>query len=587
VTPDVFARLFNPLPHAYLLVRSSGLIEAANREAQRLLGTHATGQGSVLPAISENGAVQRYLHLCCRSGSLLPGAVTLQTAEGPARFRAHCGAVEHGHDPLLLLQLEAQASASQQFLALNEKIAQLNREISERRRAQEQLQEQATELEHMASELEQTVEELQEQSEAAGAAQNRAERVAQRMSTLADAGDALASSLDARDTLQQLAEVAVRALADYCITYVIDEDGNLRRTAGAHADPALRPEIDRLIETHPIERGGVTPILLSGQAALATEIPKEMLVRAAADEDHLQILLALNPTSSIVAPFQARGRTVGAIAVARSTGRTAYNADDLSVVEELASRAALVLDNSRLYDEAQRASRAKSAFLATMSHELRTPLNAIVGYTDLLDAEIAGTLVEGQKQQLSRIRSAADHLRSIIEEILSFARIEANKEQLRTERVDIGSVVSDSVELMRPSLEHRNLQLELNHTAGVSIETDPGKLKQILLNLLGNAVKFTISGRITVTVSGNEQGARIAVSDTGIGIPAADVARIFEPFWQVDYGTTRHVGGTGLGLTVSRRLAQLMGGDITVESELGRGSTFILSLPQEPPATSD
>jgi signal transduction histidine kinase len=586
VNASDFGRVFNPLPDGFLLLTSGGRIEAASRAAARLLGMDSIAQGTSLAdmAAGEADNVLQYLQRCARSGSLLPGALALKTGNGVVRLRAQGAVVQPGPEPLLLLRLQPQESASQQFLALNEKIVQLNREINERRRAQEQLQEQALELEYVAAELEQTVEELQHQSEAAAVAQAQAELAASRFQTLAEAGAALATSLDHRATLQELAAAAVRTIADYCIAYVVNADGRLERVAGAHADPTRAVLLERLIAHYPEERGGVAGIILNGQAVLAAEVTDDMLVGTAADDAHLRLLRELGPTSSIVAPLQARGRTLGALAVARTAGHSRYTKDDLALVEELADRAALALDNARLFHEAQRANRAKSVFLATMSHELRTPLNAIVGYADLLDAEVTAPLEEGQRQHLFRIRSAADHLRTIIEEVLAFARIEANKERLRVEAVDVTALVRDTAELVRPSLAERDLALNIECDADVRITTDPGKLRQILLNLLGNAIKFTERGGIDVTVA-RGAGACIDVRDTGIGIPADEVQRIFEPFWQVDQGMTRHAGGTGLGLTVSLRLAHLMGGDIEVHSEPGRGSTFTLVLPESPPAS--
>jgi signal transduction histidine kinase/TolA-binding protein len=586
VMADAFVQVLRPLPDAYILVRRSGRLEAVNPAASRLSDRLESGARLHSMVQQSEDETRRYLEMCARSGALLPGALTLSTANGAVRCRVHGALAEPGEDPLLLLKLQAGDSASRQFLVLNEKISALNAEIRERQRAQEQLQDQAMEMEHLASELEQTVEELQQQTEAATTAQQRAEQTANRFRTLAEASAALSTSLDWEKTLRELARATVRTTADYCIVYLFDEEERLRRVTAAHADPAKQPLVDRLVADYPFDAttGGARAVLLAGHAVLAAEVSDDMLQRAAADEAHLQLLRELAPHSSIVAPLRARERTAGAIAVTRGASRPAFASDDLEVVQELARRAALALENARLYDEAQRANRSKSVFLATMSHELRTPLNAIVGYADLLEAEVSGPLLEGQRQQLSRIRNAADHLRSIIEEILGFARIEANKEQLRVEDVDLCLLVRETTELMRPSLHARGLELNVDTNTTGLMRTDPGKLRQILLNLLGNALKFTPAGAIGVRVGADEAAVRVAVQDTGIGIPPDELRRIFEPFWQVDHGTTRNVGGAGLGLTVSKRLAQLMGGDIEVSSEVGRGSTFTLVMPHGPPS---
>ncbi|CAN5757232.1 hypothetical protein BH23GEM9_BH23GEM9_32430 [soil metagenome] len=578
-------RVIDALSEPCLLVTASGRVEAANGAAQRLFGAARVEPGATMNslAVEHGSSVSRYLSMCARTSAPLPGALSLLLADGQsARYRCQGALVQPGPDPLLLVRLVPGKTASERFLALNDKIQLLNREIHERRRAQEQLQEQAAELEHLAAELEQSVEDLQQQKDDASAAQRRAEQAANRLLTLAEAGAVLTASLDYHGTLEDLARAAVRTLADYCLTYAVDEEGRLNRIGGAHADPSKQPAVDRLVREYPTEEPaarGLGAVLMHGEAVLASEVSDEMLVAAATDEGQLAILRELAPTSSIVTPLTARGRTVGMMAVARTGARQPFGADDLALVSDLAHRAALALDNARLYHEAQRSNRAKSAFLATMSHELRTPLNAIVGYADLLDAEVNGPLVDEQRSHLGRIRSAAGHLQSLIEEILAYARIEAGKERIRLEPVNLTSVVRDTVEMLRPALSERGLSVGLDSVEEVQINTDAGKLKQILLNLLGNAAKFTADGGVHVEIAPVPGGARIVVSDTGLGIAPGNLRRIFEPFWQEDHGPTRQAGGTGLGLTVSQRLAVLLGGDISVESQQGVGSTFILTLP--------
>jgi signal transduction histidine kinase len=216
-----------------------------------------------------------------------------------------------------------------------------------------------------------------------------------------------------------------------------------------------------------------------------------------------------------------------------------------------------------------------------MSHELRTPLTAVIGYADLLASETSGQLSPKQAEQVGRIRASAWHLVSIIDEILTFARVEAGREQVRRERLDAVEIARAACELLEPQARARGLELHADIPPGpLWIRSDPGKLRQILLNLLGNAVKFTDEGGVFLTVSPEgDDGLAFSVRDTGPGIPPEHVERIFEPFTQADQSATRLKGGTGLGLAVSRSLARLLGGDVTVESTLGVGSTFTLRLP--------
>jgi len=237
--------------------------------------------------------------------------------------------------------------------------------------------------------------------------------------------------------------------------------------------------------------------------------------------------------------------------------------------------------------EAESANGAKSDFLAVMSHELRTPLSAIMGYQELLADGISGPITEQQSQQLGRIKASARHLLSLIDEILTFTRIDAGREKVDLERTSLTTILEPAAELVEPLARARGLHIEVMLPPNeVVVETDAVKVRQMIVNLLSNAVKFTDSGRIIL--SGDQKGDQliISVEDTGIGISPEHFERIFEPFWQVEQKATRRAGGTGLGLTVTRRLALLLGGDVTVKSEPGTGTTFTICLPVRPSESS-
>ena len=234
--------------------------------------------------------------------------------------------------------------------------------------------------------------------------------------------------------------------------------------------------------------------------------------------------------------------------------------------------------------EALAASRAKSDFVARMSHELRTPLSAIMGYGELLSDGITGPVNEEQKRQLNRIRSSADHLLSIIDEILTLARMEAAKEKVDIRPVDVTELMESVSTMAEPLASAKGLSFQLETgSPGLKIETDAVKLRQVLLNLISNAVKYTDAGTVTVSSAARDGEVDFTVHDTGVGVGEEHLEKIFEPFWQVEQTTTRRVGGTGLGLAVTRQFVDLLGGRITVESRLGEGSSFTVTLPAAPP----
>jgi signal transduction histidine kinase len=225
--------------------------------------------------------------------------------------------------------------------------------------------------------------------------------------------------------------------------------------------------------------------------------------------------------------------------------------------------------------------RTKSDFMATMSHELRTPLNAIMGYTDLLHMHVGGALTDAQEQHVARIRASADHLLTVIEEILTFSRAEAGKEIVHFERFDAVTLVRECGSMVEATARARGLTFTISAPdAPMPMTSDPVKLRQVLLNLLGNAVKFTDTGGVTLSVSATPDGRVLfTVEDSGCGIGPEHIERIFEAFWQVQGGATRRNGGTGLGLTVSRQLVELLGGELRVTSRMGEGSRFEVRLP--------
>jgi PAS domain S-box-containing protein len=269
--------------------------------------------------------------------------------------------------------------------------------------------------------------------------------------------------------------------------------------------------------------------------------------------------------SARIVPLVAEGRVDGAVAV----------------VQDVTERVAREAELRAAIERAEGASQAKSEFMAGLSHDLRTPLGAILGYADLLEGEIGGALTEPQKEHVRRVKAGVHHLTGIIEDILTFSRVEAGREPIHPERVDAAAIAADAVSLIEPQAGGKGLPVRLAvPDAPAETITDAGKLRQILVNLLGNAVRFTDAGAVELRVWVEPAAIWFSVRDTGPGIPSDYLERIFEPFTQVSSSTVAGRSGTGLGLPVSRRLARLLRGDLTVESTLGEGSVFTLSIPR-------
>jgi signal transduction histidine kinase len=230
-------------------------------------------------------------------------------------------------------------------------------------------------------------------------------------------------------------------------------------------------------------------------------------------------------------------------------------------------------------DLAMEAASAKSRFLANMSHELRTPLNAIIGFTRLVSRNSAG-LADKQVDNLSKILRSAEHLLIMIDEILDLSRIDAGGVDVELSETDVAAVVREVADSLEPLVDRPRVQLRaIVDASAMRLVTDRDKLEQILMNLVSNAIKYTDDGTIEIRAGVRNERLRIEVSDTGIGIAADELGRIFDEFHRADSASARLRRGTGLGLAIARRLARTLGGDVTVESQLGLGSTFTLELP--------
>ena len=283
----------------------------------------------------------------------------------------------------------------------------------------------------------------------------------------------------------------------------------------------------------------------------------------------------------MAAPLQAQEQVLGVLVVARDTTADPFTPRQAQRLADVADHAALALWKTQLLEKAQEADRAKGRFLATMSHELRTPLTALAGYEELLADAVLGPLSEPQREVVERMHHVTQHLTAVIEDVLAYTNLEAGGEVLRPTDFLAADLLTAAAAIVQPMAEQKRLALVTASDARpIRMTTDIDKARQILVNLAGNAVKFTEAGEVRLTVTQDGNDVRFAVRDTGPGISAKDTQRLFQPFAQLDSGLTRKHGGTGLGLYISQRLAHLLGGRIDLESERGQGATFTLVLPR-------
>jgi signal transduction histidine kinase len=440
-----------------------------------------------------------------------------------------------------------------------------------------------TELEHANQALEHANQALEQALDEANRAREDAIERADRLRLLDEASSILASSLEYETTIAATARLMVPTIADWCSVDVLVEREIKQVGAAQIETPAFRrmSEVQARSSLPSDASNALAHVIRTGEPQFVPEVNDAYLVQQARSPEHLASMRELGIRSAMIVPMVVRAQIIGALTMLRTGTHPAFDDGTFALARDIARRAALAIDNARLYRNAVTANESKANFLATMSHELRTPLTAVIGYEELLVEGITGPVTEAQRHQLTRIKASARQLLSLIDDILLYARIEAGVESVHVARARARVLVDEALTVVAPLASGRHLSLVAEDIdPALTLETDGDKVRQMLVNLLANAVKFTERGGITVRAFARNADVVFEVQDTGIGISPEHIEHIFEAFWQVEQSKARRAGGSGLGLSTTRQLSRTLGGDVTVESQVGVGSTFRIVLPR-------
>nr|WP_233278130.1 ATP-binding protein [Myxococcus stipitatus] len=409
-----------------------------------------------------------------------------------------------------------------------------------------------------------------------------------RTRVLAEVSTVLASSLDYEMTMRNLAKLVVPALADWCFVDLAQPDGNFRRLEVAHARPEDAPTAAEVLNFQLMPEGNPrhppTAALLRGEAILLEEMTPAHIKRSAHNENHARVMLATGLRSFIAVPLVVRGHTLGVFSFFTSFSNRRYTQADLAFGLELAYRAALSMENARLYREAQEAIRLRDEFLSIASHELKTPLTPLSLKLQALARElerhpdtIPYSVVKGYVDTGAR---QVKKLAELVGDLLDVSRIAAGRLALELEDVDLGALIREVASRYEPHAARAGSTLQVEGGEGGLVgRWDRLRLEQVVTNLIDNAVKYGAGKPILLSLEQAPSRARLRVRDQGIGIAPEHLPRLFGRFERAV--SERHYGGLGLGLYITRTLVEAMGGRVRVESEQGRGSTFTVDLPRE------
>ena len=414
-------------------------------------------------------------------------------------------------------------------------------------------------------------------------ARKRAEE-AQRL--LVDAGTMLASSIDYSGTLDNVARLVVRSLADFCVMYLLEEDGQIHRTAGAHSQSEAKVLEEDFLRYSPSPgvNSLVAKVINTGEPLLMVDIPRDVLEQNAYDDTQFEMMLKLDTRSCIIVPLEAPDRVIGAMVLALSGPERRYSGADLSLARDVARRAALALDNARLFQQARDAIAGRDALLSVVSHDMTNYLMAISAFTNMLPDLVPGDRSPESQQLLeglAHIREAALQMDRLVRDLLDFAKVQAGQPiTLDRKPVDLVALTREVVAQQHATSKHRIVVT--TQESDLTGSWDADKLARVLVNLLSNAVKYSPrGGDVVVSIERQQDGegkwAVLSVRDQGVGIPREDLPNLFTRFARAR--NVLDIKGAGLGLFSVHAIVTLHGGTVSVESEEGVGSVFAVRLP--------
>ena len=405
-----------------------------------------------------------------------------------------------------------------------------------------------------------------------------------RLAFLAEASTILVASLDYTATLTSVTRLAVPHLADWCMVHMREQDGSIRQFAAAHVDASKGELVRELDQRYPIAADaeyGYPKVMRTGQPELIAQCPGPDFGHSAQDAEHLGLLGELGWREQICVPLNAHGRTLGAVTLVVAESGRHYETDDLLLAGELAQRAALAVENARLYHAAQEAVRARDQFLLIASHELKTPLTSMLGYAQLIQrrANREGTLGERDRRALGVIIGQVERLNKLVITMLDLSRIETGQLSIERGHVSVSRLAQRVVAEVQPVLEQHTVTISAPDEPLI-VEGDELRLEQVVQNLVANAIKYSpASGPVYVHVERRDGFACVSVTDQGIGIPQESLPQLFQRFYRARNVDAEHVGGLGLGLYVVKEIVTLHSGWVDVVSTEGAGSTFTIGLP--------